>query len=457
MRSLLCAALLVALPAGAVEPTTLHVPFTRFVLPNGLTVILHEDHRAPTVVVNLWFKVGSKDERPGRTGFAHLFEHLMFMGTRRVPNGEFDTIMESQGGANDASTSQDRTNYYESGPSHLLETFLWLEADRLATLPEAMTQAKVDLQREVVKNERREGYENRPYGRVDLVLQELLYPPSHPYHHPVIGSHADLSAAGVADVKAFFRAYYVPANASLVVSGDFDAAATRRLVEKYFAWMPRAPRPPHASPPPAHLARPVRARFDDDVSAPRVVLAWLSPPEMEPGDAECDLLAALLGKGQSSRLYRALVHDQRIAQSVEVEQDSGRYGSQLIVTVTAQPGHDAGELERAVDAELRALQTSPPDAGELERARAAVEVDTLREIESPARLADQLNYFEYRFGDPAQLEQQLLARYDRVTPAGLASWAARVLAAPRATVVVVPRDRARGNAAGAGATGGASQ
>src|SRR6185503_15090250 len=182
---------LTAAPARAAEPV-LHVPFTRYRLPNGLTVILHEDHQLPQVVVDLWFHVGSKDERPRRTGFAHLFEHLMFMGTKNVPNGQYDAIMEAQGGSNNASTSEDRTNYFDVGPSNLFETFLWLEVDRLATLPDAMTKAKVDLQRDVVKNERRQSYENRPYGAVELVIPEKMYPPGHPYHHPVIGSMADL-------------------------------------------------------------------------------------------------------------------------------------------------------------------------------------------------------------------------------------------------------------------------
>src|SRR5581483_8796333 len=223
-------------PQASPPQTALHVAFERYKLPNGLTVILHEDHRLPQVVVDVLFRVGSKDERAHRTGFAHLFEHLMFMGTKNVPNGRFDQLMEAWGGQNNAATSEDRTNYFEMGPSHLLETFLWLEADRLATLPDDMTKDKVDLQRDVVKNERRQTYENRPYGRVELALPEHLYPDGHPYHHPVIGSHADLTAASVDDVKAFFRGYYVPSNAQLVVAGDFRPDEARRLIERWFGW-----------------------------------------------------------------------------------------------------------------------------------------------------------------------------------------------------------------------------
>jgi predicted Zn-dependent peptidase len=444
--SLLLAAAMLSLTTGAqaARPTRLHVPVTRYVLPNGLTVILHPDHRLPSVVVDLWFHVGSKDERAGRSGFAHLFEHLMFMGTKNVPNGDFDHIMEAYGGQNNASTSEDVTNYYDYGPSNLLETFLWLEADRLSSLPAAMTAKKVDLQRDVVKNERRQRIENVPYGKVELVLPDKLFPPDHPYHHPVIGSHADLDAARVDDVKAFFAEFYVPSNASLVVSGDFEPAAARRLVDKYFGAMPKRPVPPHAAPKPVRLTAPVRVTMKDAVELPRVVLAWHSPAGFSNGDAECDLLAALLGgyNLKSSRLYQSLVHDRKLAQSIEVEQRSMRYGSELVITATAQSGHTSAELEQAIDGELgRLLGAAPPTAGELERARAYIETVNLRQLEQPVRLADALNQYEFRFGDPSQLEKQYLGRYDRVTLPSLTAVAKQVLHAPRVTIDVEPQGR----------------
>jgi zinc protease len=418
--------------------TTLRLPLERYVLPNGLVVVLHEDHRLPSVVVNLTFRVGSKDEKPGRTGFAHLFEHLMFMGTRNVPNGAFDTILEGAGGYDNASTSEDYTNYFDTGPSNLLETFLWLEADRLSSLPDDMTKAKIDLQRDVVKNERRQSYENRPYGRAELVLPDQLYPASHPYHHPVIGSHADLDAARVADVKAFFRQYYVPSNASLVVSGDFAAADARALVAKYFAWMPKRPLPPHAAPPPVALAKPARVRLTDAVQLPRVILAWHSPASFRDGDAECDLLAALLGGGHSSRLYQRLVYELKLAESIEVEQRTCFYGSEFLIVATAQSGHTSDELERAIDAELARLDAAPPSAGEVERARAFVQTKLLHEIEPPVQLAGVLGLFEARFGDAGELAKRYLARYDSLTAPVVAGWADKVLHAPRLTVVVEP-------------------
>jgi predicted Zn-dependent peptidase len=428
-----------ALPARG-ESTRLHVPAERYVLPNGLTVILHEDHRLPTVVVDIWFRVGSKDERSGRSGFAHLFEHLMFMGTHNVPDGRFDGIMEAAGGQNNASTTEDRTNYFDWGPTNLLETFLWLEADRMATLADDMTKKKLDLQRDVVKNERRQRNENQPYGGVELVLPEKLYPEGHPYHHPVIGSHADLSAASVDDVKGFFRDYYVPANASLVISGDFQPAQARKLVEKYFGWMTKKPVPEHATPPSVVLKQSERVQLTDAVQNARVVLAWHSPAVFQPGDAECDLLAAVLGGGKASRLHQSLVYQQKLAEEVEVEQQGLQYGSQFVVTVTAQAGHTAAELERAIDAELRKLQTAPVSARELERARAYVQTQQLQQIASPFGIADALNAFEFAFADPAQLEKRYLARYDAVTLEAVRKQIKATLGAPRVTVEVAPRD-----------------
>ncbi len=254
------------------------IAFEKFVLPNGLTVIFHEDRSSPLVAVNLWYHVGSKDEEPGRTGFAHLFEHLMFMGSKNAPYPSFDSIMESWGGHNNGTTSNDRTNYYEIGPTNLLETCLWLEADRLATLADVITEEELERQRKVVQNERRQSYENRPYGQSELAIPEAMYTPDHPYHWPTIGSHADLEAAGVADVRAFFERYYLPSNASLVVAGDFDFAAGRALVEKYFGWIPKRPAPSRRTPPPAVLDGNREITLTDRVQLPRLRLCWHSPP-----------------------------------------------------------------------------------------------------------------------------------------------------------------------------------
>jgi predicted Zn-dependent peptidase len=248
------------------------VKYEKYQLPNGLTVILHEDHRLPVATINLWYYVGSKDEAARRSGFAHLFEHLMFMGTERVPGGEFDEIMEAGGGSNNASTSEDRTNYFSYGPANLLPTLLWLDADRLQGLGRAMNQEKLDKQREVVRNERRQTYENRPYGRAELRISELMFPPGHPYHIPVIGTHEDLLAATVDDVKDFFARYYVPCNLSLVVAGDFEPAAIKPLVARLFGTLPRGSTPVHRDAPPVRLSSVVRSTMSDDVLFAKTVL-----------------------------------------------------------------------------------------------------------------------------------------------------------------------------------------
>jgi predicted Zn-dependent peptidase len=426
-------------PTARAGHTLLALPTTRYVLPSGMVVILHEDHRLPTVVVSLGFAVGSADERPGHTGFAHLFEHLMFMGTERVPTGEFDRIMETAGGQNNAQTSTDRTSYVDWGPAHLLETFLWLESDRLASLPQAMTGKKLALQRDVVENERRENIENRPYGVTDVILPDKLFPPGHPYHHPVIGSHADLHAARVADVKDFFARYYVPANAVLVVSGDFSVEDARRLVEKYFGAMAPGQQPPHVDPPVPSLPRELHVEVRDDVPVPRLVLAWISPPDYAPGDAECDLMAAILGGGRSSRLYRSLVYERKLAQSVEALQESARLGSQLVVTVTAQPGHTAAELERAVNDELVRLEREPPTESELGRARDFVQTETLHDLSEPTRLVEQILNFEQRFHDPGELGRRIVSRYDDVTLPELTRVMKAILAKPHLTLRIQPR------------------
>jgi predicted Zn-dependent peptidase len=313
--AVLAAALLLPTPTGGGDG--LSYPTESYRLENGLLVTLHPDHSLPQVVIDTWYWVGSKDEAPGRTGFAHLFEHLMFMGTERVPGNAFDVLMEGGGGSNNASTSEDRTNYYSEGPSGLLETLLWLDADRLEALGANMTQAKLDSQREVVRNERRQTSENTPYGKAELVLPGLLYPESHPYHHPVIGSHEDLEAATLEDVVAFFDAHYMTTNACLVVAGDFEPAEAKRLVQRTFGQLARRDPPAHRSAPPVSLAHEVREVVFDRVEFPKLILAWHSPAAFAPGDGELDLLAAVLSDGPSSRLVQKLVHEEKLAQEVQ--------------------------------------------------------------------------------------------------------------------------------------------
>ena len=428
---------LVVVSALAASP--LSIPLERYTLPNGLTVILHEDHSLPTVTVNLWFGVGSADEQKGRTGFAHLFEHLMFMGTRAVPNGGFDTLMEQVGGSNNASTDYDYTNYYETGPSNLLETFLWLEADRLAHLPDEMTKAKVDLQRDVVKNERRQTAENQPYGVLELLVDEKLFPAGHPYAHPVIGSHADLTAASVADVKAFFKKFYVPANASLVIAGDFDAATAKQLVAKTLGTLPRVEAPPRVTLPLIELSKPVRASAEDAVQESQVTFVYLAPPMRTPGAPESEVLALVLGGSQTSRLVKHLVVEQQLCERVETSFERRRGQSLFFITATAQGGHRAAELEQALEKELSAFFADPPAAAEISRAQARIQTQLLQSMESPFGVANLLNEAQLFVGDPGDVERNLLAQYDAVTPSGVFETARRVLQRPHLTVVITPK------------------
>jgi zinc protease len=388
----------------------LAVPYSEFTLPNGLHVILHRDASVPTVSVNMWYHVGSANERPGRTGFAHLFEHLMFEGSRHVPEGAFDTWLEAAGGNNNGSTNPDRTNYFIDVPSNALELALFLESDRMGYLLDTMSPARVDGQRDVVKNERRQSYENQPYGRAFLELYDLLYPQNHPYNWPTIGSMEDLSAATHEDVVAFFKTYYTPNNASLVVAGDIDIAETRRLVEKWFSEIPRGPAVSPIAPPAAVLDAVKRKTMEDRVQLPRLYLAWHTPAIYKPGDAAMDITASLLSGGKNARLYRRLVYELQIAQDVNAFQQSQSLGSIFLIIATARPGVGLDKIQAIIDEELDKLRTSPPDEREMTRAMNQLEAAFYRQMERVggfAGKADQLNGYYTRTRMPDYFEEDL--------------------------------------------------
>jgi zinc protease len=427
------------------------VPYTMFTLPNGLTVILHEDHTTPTVSVNTWYHVGSGREKPGRTGFAHLFEHLMFMGSGNVPEGKFDQWLEAAGGNNNGSTNEDRTNYFEDVPSNALELPLFLESDRMAYLLKSMTEEDVNLQRDVVKNERRQNYENAPYGMASIILAENLFPPDHPYHWPTIGSMEDLSAARYQDVVEFFKSYYGPNNASLSIAGDIDPVKTRALVEKWFADVPAGPSVAPLSPPSAVLAGEKRLFMEDQVSLPRLYMAWLTPAVFRPGDAEMDLLANVLAGGKNSRLYRRLVYELQIAQDVEAYQGSQALASTFMVVATARAGRTLTEIEKVIQEEITRLKGEPPSARELGRAVNRFEASFLDRLEMVGGFsgkAELLNAYYVRTGNPDYFQEDL-ARYRAIDPKDL-SVAARFHLKDDARVVlsIVPagkKDLAAGN------------
>lgn len=410
------------------------VKVEKYKLDNGITVILHEDHSLPVGAINLWYRVGSKDEPAKRSGFAHLFEHLMFMGTQRVPGNKFDTIMESAGGSNNASTSSDRTNYFSSGPAQLLPTLLWLDADRLEDLSRTMDQEKLDKQRDVVRNERRQSYENRPYGMAELELQGMMYPEGHPYHIPVIGTHEDLEAATVDDVNGFFDAHYVPNNMSLCVAGDFDAASMKKTIAGLFGSIPKRPDPPHKTAPPVKLDKEKRATVHDKVQVPKIIFAYHSPGQFTDGDAEMDLLAAVLSEGKSSRLYKRLVYDDKIASEVTSYQDSSQLGSVFRIDVMVNPGVELEKVEKAVDEELTKIIEVGPGQGEVEQRKATFELNMLSRLQSIDAKADQLNAYEYFWGEPNSFKRDL-DRYRNATADSLKKYAKQVLT-PQARVVM---------------------
>ncbi len=438
----------VARPASqAQRPAALTVPFTHFTLPNGLQVILHEDHTVPLITVNVWYHVGSAREKPGRTGFAHLFEHLMFEGSAHVKEGEFDTLLEAAGATNNGSTETDRTNYYIDAPANALELALFLESDRMGYLLEAMSPERVNGQRDVVKNERRQSYENAPYGMASIEIDKMLYPEGHPYRWPTIGYMEDLTSASYEDVVEFFRKYYQPANASLVIAGDIDPARTRALVEKWFADVKPGAAPvtpvdyPHAM-----LTGVSRKTIEDRVQLPRLYLSWLTPPLYQPGDAELDVVSQILAGGKNSRLYKRLVYDLQIAQDVSAFQASAALNSQFQIVVTSRPPDAkttstalADRIRTIVDEEIAKLQQAPPMAREFERAINQVEASFYNRMESVGGFSgkgNQLNAYYTAIGNPDYFNEDL-SRYRSLSPRDVQAAAAFWLPAARRVELTV--------------------
>ena len=446
LATVLCVASLAprASSVAAQAAAPLRVPYETFTLPNGLQVIVHEDHSVPVVSVNIWYHVGSGDERAGRTGFAHLFEHIMFMGSQHVPTGEFDKLLEAAGGDNNGSTTEDRTNYFEDAPSNALPLMLWLDSDRMGFLVPEITAEKVDLQRGVVQNERRQSYENRPYGLADENILKRLFPATHPYSWPVIGSMADLSAATLEDVRNFFRTYYTPNNATLSIAGDVTAGEARQLAQKYFGDIPRGPTVTRPTPPAVLLTADVYATLEDRVQTPRVYNAWHTQKAFAPDDAGLDVLANVLAGGRSSRLYRRLVYELQIASDVVAFQDGSRLDGKFELWVTARPGHALGELQRVVDEEVRKLADAAPTLREVQRAQNTFEAQFLSRMERVGSFggkADQLSYYAYFVGTPDYFQRDL-DRYLKVTPADVQRIARTYLAdAHRVVLSVVPQGK----------------
>jgi zinc protease len=423
----------------AQAPAPLAVAYEQFTLRNGLNVILHRDASVPIASVNVWYHVGSANERPGRTGLAHLFEHLMFEGSGHVAEGAFDTLLEAAGATNNGATDNDHTIYFIDLPSNALELALFLESDRMGYLLDTMSPDRVNGQRDVVKNERRQSYENRPYGMASLELDRLLWPAGHPYSWPTIGDMEDLSAASHEDVVAFFKTYYAPNNASLVIAGDIDLAKTRAMVERWFGEIPRGPAAQPIAPPAAELTQVTRRTLTDRVTLSRLWLAWLTPRAYAPGTAALDAAASIMADGKNSRLYKRLVYETQLAQDVTAFQQSGALGSSFQIVATARAGHTVAELQTAIDEELERLRQQPPDAREMARVLNQIEASFYRGMERVGGFggkANQLNSY-YAAGAGPDFFAEDLARYTSLSPDDVQAAVARWLPAGRRVELVV--------------------
>lgn len=434
------AQLALAAQIAANDPT---VPFEKYQLPNGLTVILSEDHRLPQVAVDIWYHVGAANQAPGKSGFAHLFEHMMFSGAKHIGSSPFkilEGVGTSAGAMANGTTNFDRTNYFEVVPSTELPTALWLESDRMAFLLDTLDEKKLAVQRDVVSNERRQSYENRPYGTARLRECDLFFPKPHPYYDCVIGTIAEIQSASMDDLRAFFRQYYAPNNASLSIVGNFDPAQAKALVEKYFGAIPRQPDPPRPDIAQPQLSGVVRETIQDQVAKiPRLDLGWVGVRQYDPDEAPGDVLAYILGGGKSSRLYQELVQKRQIAVDVSADDETEALGGIFGVTVTVKQGHTVQEIEPVVDQILDDVRKNGVTADEVERTKRVILAGMLRGLERIGGFggkADMLDRYQTYQGDPGWLGKDL-ARYRAVTPDQVKAFAGKYLVTDRRAILDV--------------------
>lgn len=432
-------------PPGYAQKTSspnssINIPFETYKLPNGLTVILSVDRATPTVAVDVWYHVGSKNEAPGRTGFAHLFEHVMFTGSGNVPYGLHDKLTEGVGGGNNGSTSNDRTNYYETIPSNYLESALWLESDRMGFLLDTLDIAKLNAQRDVVKNERRQGVDNQPYGRASEILAAALYPKTHPYSWPVIGSMEDLSAASENDVKDFFRLYYAPNNATLAVVGDFDPAQAKAWITKYFSDLPQGKPVQRPSVALGRLEAAKRLVYEDRVQVPRLYLAWPTVGIKHEDSYALSVLSAILSGPRTARLTKALVYDSQIAANMSAFPTAAEDVGEFRIIVTPRPDHSLTEIEATVDQVLAKFIAEGPTAEEVKKATAGAELFFVRGLESNLGKAEQLLSGSVFRSDPGYFRTDF-SKTLAVTPADVKRVANLYLTRPRVVLSIVPKGK----------------
>jgi zinc protease len=439
-RSLVTFLLTVCIAAATLaqsKPAAIKIPFETYTLPNGLTVVLAPDPATPTVAVTAWYHVGSKNEMPGRTGFAHLFEHVMFTGAGHTPYGTHDRLTEGVGGSNNGTTSNDRTVYFETVPSNYLESALWLESDRMGFLLDTLDVGKLNAQRDVVKNERRQSVDNQPYGLASEILSEAIYPPSHPYSWSVIGSMKDLSAASEEDVKNFFRLYYAPNNAILSLAGDFQPAQAKTWVMKYFGSIPRGRAITRPSIPTVTLDKETRLVFEDRVQVPRLYVVWPTVGEKNDDRFALAVLDAITAGPRTTRLTKALVYDQQAAASVGTSQDSSEDTGEWRMTITPRPGHTLTELEAAADAILDRLKAEGPTKEEIDRATAGLEFSFVSNLQSNLGKSMTLADGSGIHNDPGYFQTEYQKMLN-VTPADVKRVANKYLTKGRVVLSIVP-------------------
>jgi predicted Zn-dependent peptidase len=416
------------------------IPVERYRLDNGLEVLLHPDRTVPLVYVSLWYHVASGDETPGKTGFAHLFEHMMFQGSQHVGEDQHFKVLKKVGvSVINGSTNTDRTNYFEQVPSHQIETALWLESDRMGYMLPLLTAASLDNQREVVRNERRQNYDNVPYGKDRFVTNQLLYAEGHPYRYLTIGRHEDLARASLEDVKNFFRTWYVPSNATLMIAGDIEIPQAKKLVDKWFGTFPKTTRPVHHEVPPTPVTAPKREVVTDDFAKlRRIHYAWHSPKAFAPGEAEMDIVSSVLGRPGTGRLYKILVHDKQWAQSVGVFQQGQGFSGIFHVTADLKPDADVAAVEAVLDQEIERVTKEPISERERKRVITEAEAGLVRGLEPLAARGESLQRFNHFLGEPDSFTR-VLDNFRNATPDGIRATAARFLGKQnRIEVVTMP-------------------
>jgi len=425
------------------KSSNLDVKYSKITLKNGLNVILHEDHSLPLISVNIWYHVGSSNEEKDKTGFAHLFEHILFEGSLNVPEGKFIQWIESRGGRFNGSTTEDRTNYFEDIPSNSLELALFLESDRMGFMLDVVTPEHVDGQREVVKNERRQRYENQPYGRLRLALPSLLYEDNHPYSWPVIGSMDDLNAASDDDVINFYNDFYAPSNASMVIAGDFNIKETIKLIKHWFSDVPAGKKTEKKLIPEPILLKDKRVFFEDKINLPLIHISWITPPFFKEGDAELDILANILGGSKNSRLYKRLVYEDQIVQNISVYQSSKKLSSTFNIQAFVKPGVSLDTVETIINEELDKIIRENPILREVQRGINQFEASFIRSMEmntGSRGKADALNRYYFYTGEPNYFNQDL-SRYLKIKPSNISDVAKKYLSKKKVIISIVPENQ----------------